>query len=110
MSSAIPEGHYPIRDFARVTGVNPATLRAWERRYGIIHPHRTPKGHRYFSDLHVERVRSILNWLDQGYPIRQVPQLLDDNCARPDNADEWQVLQEQTLQLIQQGKRRANTG
>ena len=26
------EGIYPIRDVSRLTGVNPVTLRAWQRR------------------------------------------------------------------------------
>ena len=25
---------FPIREVSRLTGVNPVTLRAWERRYG----------------------------------------------------------------------------
>ena len=32
---------------ARITGVNAVTLRAWERRYGLIVPHRTAK--RWFA-------------------------------------------------------------
>lgn len=67
---------YPIREFARLTGVNPVTLRAWERRYGIINPLRTPKGHRFYNDEHVTQVKNIIYWLEQGYPIRQVKLLL----------------------------------
>ena len=37
---------FPIREVARLTGVNPVTLRAWERRYGLIQPTRTESGHR----------------------------------------------------------------
>ncbi|WP_162873792.1 MerR family DNA-binding transcriptional regulator, partial [Pseudomonas viridiflava] len=36
-----PDDWLPIRDVARQTGVNAVTLRAWERRYGLIVPHRT---------------------------------------------------------------------
>ena len=32
---------FPIREVSRLTGVNPVTLRAWERRYGLIQPTRT---------------------------------------------------------------------
>ncbi len=78
MTSPIPDGSYPIREFARLTGVNPATLRAWERRYGIIHPLRTPKGHRFFSDDHIRQVKRILYWLEQGYPVRHVGLLLNN--------------------------------
>ena len=92
--------HYPIREFSKLTGVNPVTLRAWERRYGIIKPLRTDKGHRFYSDDHVERVNKILYWLDQGFPIRQVKMLLQDNVqpAEADMLDEWQPLQEEMIQ------------
>ena len=51
---------FPIREVSRLTGVNPVTLRAWERRYGLIRPTRTDSGHRLYSMADVEAVRSIL--------------------------------------------------
>lgn len=99
--SPMPD-HYPIREFARLTGVNPITLRAWERRYGIIQPHRTEKGHRYYTDAHVEQVNSILYWLDQGYPIRQVKLLLKNAAVQyTDEDDNWQSQQANLLQAAQ---------
>ncbi|WP_417780908.1 MerR family transcriptional regulator [Stutzerimonas xanthomarina] len=68
---------FPIREVARLTGVNPVTLRAWERRYGLIVPRRTPKGHRLYDDSHVKRIQSILKWLNRGVAVGQVKQLLD---------------------------------
>ena len=38
-----------ISEVCQQTGVAAVTLRAWERRYGLIKPKRTPKGHRLFS-------------------------------------------------------------
>ena len=63
---ALDEGWLPIREVARQTGVNAVTLRAWERRYGLIVPQRTPKGHRLFSAEHVQRILTILTWLNRG--------------------------------------------
>ena len=89
---------YPIREFARLTGVNPVTLRAWERRYGIIQPLRTPKGHRYYTDEHVEQVRNILYWLEQGYPIRQVKLLLSAPPERDTQpGGDWEELTERMI-------------
>lgn len=48
----------PIGEVARLTGVNPVTLRAWERRYGLIKPQRTPKGHRLYPQDQVQRVQA----------------------------------------------------
>jgi DNA-binding transcriptional MerR regulator len=39
------EESFPMRTVSVITGVNPVTLRAWERRYGLIKPARTAKGH-----------------------------------------------------------------
>ena len=47
MSDSIDQNAlYPIREVARLTGINPITLRAWERRYNLIEPVRTESGHR----------------------------------------------------------------
>ena len=35
------DGMYPMRTIASLTGVNPVTLRAWERRYGRVQPQLT---------------------------------------------------------------------
>ncbi len=53
--------YYPIRKISELTGINPVTLRAWERRYGLIKPERTPKGHRLYTDEHVQLIRRILS-------------------------------------------------
>jgi MerR family transcriptional regulator, light-induced transcriptional regulator len=44
---------------ARETGVPPDTFRAWERRYGVPRPQRTPGGHRLYS----ERDMAVIRWL-----------------------------------------------
>ncbi|EBQ2874974.1 MerR family DNA-binding transcriptional regulator, partial [Salmonella enterica subsp. enterica serovar Montevideo] len=41
---------YSIGEFARLCGINAATLRAWQRRYGLLKPQRTDGGHRLYSD------------------------------------------------------------
>ncbi|MDR9438959.1 MAG: MerR family transcriptional regulator, partial [Halomonas sp.] len=68
---------YPIREVSRLTGVNSVTLRAWERRYDLIKPQRTPKGHRLYAREDIERVERILQWLNRGVPVSQVRELLD---------------------------------
>jgi MerR family transcriptional regulator, light-induced transcriptional regulator len=67
---------FPIREVARLTGVNPITLRAWERRYGLIVPIRTESGHRLYSMSDIERVRSILGWIERGVAVSKIGKLL----------------------------------
>jgi len=77
---------FPIRTVASLTGVNPITLRAWERRYGLVRPLRTSKGHRLYTHEQVERVRRTLALLERGVRIGQVRGLLDRE-ASPAAAD-----------------------
>lgn len=66
-----------MRTIASLTGVNPVTLRAWERRYGLIQPQRTNKGHRLYTEQDVARIRRVLELLQQGFAISQVGKILD---------------------------------
>lgn len=62
---------YTIKHASEVTGVGVATLRAWERRYGIVTPHRTEAGYRLYDDEAV-RALSVMNALVvEGWAPRQ---------------------------------------
>lgn len=92
------EDTVPIREISRVTGVNTVTLRAWERRYGLLIPQRTTKGHRLYSRADIDRVREIQVWVGRGLAISKVKALLADEQhgdAVPDTDSVW-------LQLVQQ--------
>jgi DNA-binding transcriptional MerR regulator len=63
---------YPLRTAARLTGVSPDLLRAWERRYGVVEPVRTPGGTRRYSTADLERLRLVKAAVDAGHRIGQV--------------------------------------
>ena len=67
---------FPIRTVSTLTGVNPVTLRAWERRHGLIRPVRTPSGHRLYGHEQIESIHRILGLLKRGLPISQVARAL----------------------------------
>jgi DNA-binding transcriptional MerR regulator len=74
---------YPLRTAARLTGVSPDLLRAWERRYGVVEPARTPGGTRRYSTADLERLRLIKAAVDAGHRIGQVARLeLDELRSR----------------------------
>lgn len=66
------EALYPIREVSNQTGVNAITLRAWERRYGLIEPVRTEGGHRLYTLEHIERIKAAVKLTEEGVPISQV--------------------------------------
>jgi DNA-binding transcriptional MerR regulator len=63
---------YPIRTVSNLTGVNAVTLRAWERRYGLIRPHRTAKGHRLYTQGDIDMIQEVVDLLGTGVSIGQV--------------------------------------
>ena len=88
------EGLYPIREVARLTGINPVTLRAWERRYGLIEPKRTESGHRLYSMTDIETVRQVQGWIERGVSVSKVGELLArraelDRAESTPQADEY---------------------
>ena len=82
-----PDELVPIRDVVRLTGVNPVTLRAWERRYGLIQPVRTEGGHRLYSPADIEAIRSIVDWTERGVAVSKVGSLLERSAAS--KAEPW---------------------
>ena len=68
---------FPIRTVSNLTGVNSVTLRAWERRYGIVRPRRTAKGHRLYSREDIQRIEQVLRLLDRGISIGQARAVLE---------------------------------
>lgn len=83
----------PIREVSKITGVNSVTLRAWERRYGLVRPLRTAKGHRLYRPEDIERIQEIQSWLTRGLAISKVKEVLDspEQQSRERGADGlWQ--------------------
>ncbi len=70
---------FNISDVSQQTGVAAVTLRAWERRYGLIKPERTPKGHRCYKQANIDEIQQIIGWLNRGVAISKIAPLLASN-------------------------------
>jgi methanogenic corrinoid protein MtbC1 len=93
---------YTIKEAARLTGVAEASLRAWERRYGVVTPRRSEAGYRLYDDdalATVSAMRQLVNarWspaeaaralLDGTVPVGQLspPSQLGSRAADPSDA------------------------
>jgi DNA-binding transcriptional MerR regulator len=78
---------FPIRVLSELTGVPATTLRAWERRYGLLKPKRTPKGHRLYDGADLETVRQVVQLLEANHPISRAAKILRDEAPQTDGAD-----------------------
>jgi len=79
---------FPIRVVARLTGINPVTIRAWERRYRLVRPERTPGGHRLYSRADVELLRAASRLVEQGVSISRATRVLEAPIQRRESHDD----------------------
>jgi methanogenic corrinoid protein MtbC1 len=68
---------YTIKTVVQQTGITPATLRAWERRYGALSPGRSDGGYRLYSERDIARLRWLKNQVDTGVSISSAVALLE---------------------------------
>ncbi len=94
---------FPIRTVSELTGVNSVTLRAWERRYGLIKPQRTPKGHRLYTHEHVRLIQEILDRLASGASIGQIARDINTSATvEVGDSDVWTLYRRRMVEAIMQ--------
>jgi methanogenic corrinoid protein MtbC1 len=60
---------YNLKAVLNETGIGADTLRAWERRYGVPMPQRTPGGHRLYSQRDIYLIKWLLARQAEGLTI-----------------------------------------
>lgn len=99
--------YYPIRIVSSETGVNAITLRAWERRYGLLTPKRTATGHRLYTEQDIQLIRRIVTLLNRGIPISQAQAMVrngdeNQNSSTGSNKSvQWQHYRERLIESAQ---------
>lgn len=58
---------FTIKQAARRVGVSEAVLRAWERRYHVVTPHRTESGYRLYDDAAITVLSAMRRLVDDGW-------------------------------------------
>lgn len=96
------EAKYNIKAISTMVGIQPGTLRAWERRYNIVEPIRNDSGHRLYTDEHVAILRWLLDKVNKGFTIGQAVGLLEKGNVNLESRLETTVnnkIQELIIQL-----------
>lgn len=71
----VDQVHHRSSAVARMLGMPVATLRVWERRYGLTRPALTPGGQRLYSGEDVRRLALIKQLTDLGHAIGSLASL-----------------------------------
>lgn len=79
---ALKERTFPLGAIVRMTGLTADTLRAWERRYGVVVPARTPGGTRRYTSEDLERLQLVKAVVDSGRRIGKVASMTNDALSQ----------------------------
>ncbi|EMW0509761.1 MULTISPECIES: MerR family transcriptional regulator [Enterobacter] len=103
--------YYSIGEVAERCGINPVTLRAWQRRYGLLKPQRSEGGHRQFDDEDILRIEEIKRLMKTGVSVGKVKALLENKEELTQG--NWASFQEEMMTVLRYaspGKLRAKIG
>src|SRR5512135_609849 len=73
---------YSIKAVSQATGLSVETLRAWERRYGVVVPQRDEMGRRVYLPEDVLRLRRLREATERGHPIGRLVRMDETSLAR----------------------------
>ena len=77
---------YRIQAVSDMTGVPAPTLRAWERRYGVPDPARSPSEYRLYSERDVEVIRRFVELRAQGASAAEAARTVAAEAAEHSDA------------------------
>jgi PAS domain S-box-containing protein len=93
-----------VGEVARRTGVGVSTLRAWERRFGILEPVRTSSGQRRYAEDDVERIGAICRLVAEGLTLAAaVGRVAGAGTAALPTGEDEAFLLHQVVQSADQG-------
>ena len=72
---------YNLKAVLKETGLGADTLRAWERRYGIPTPQRTPGGHRLYSEYDIALIKWLIARQSEGLSISRAVEMWREQTA-----------------------------
>ena len=67
--------YYSVGAIAKACGLSPHTIRAWEKRYGLIEPKRTEAGDRVYSGEDLGKLRLFAELTSAGHQIGKISRL-----------------------------------
>lgn len=86
-------GRLRIGELSRRVGESPELLRAWESRYGIVGPERTPGGLRLYSEEDERRVRLMRHHIAGGLSASEAARLAKLPVAQPELGGELREIE-----------------
>jgi DNA-binding transcriptional MerR regulator len=70
--------NFNIQVVSDICGISDHTLRAWERRYGVVDPERSDGGQRLYSQQDLDKLQLLSYLVSQGHRISKLAKMNDE--------------------------------
>jgi len=74
---------HTVRWVSQQLGLAPGTLRAWEQRYGIVHPTRSEGGYRLYDDNDLDTLQAMADLVTAGMQPAQAAEQIRSGRSAP---------------------------
>jgi DNA-binding transcriptional MerR regulator len=102
---------FSIRDIENLTGIKAHTLRAWEKRYGIIVPPTAPGKHRMYDNNDLKHILRIASLYHKGMKISKIAEMsfeeIQKKTQATDTRSNFEAFVEQLLEYTFDGNEAA---
>lgn len=82
---------YIISDAAKLIDVESHVLRYWEEELEIKVP-RNEMGHRYYTDFHINLLKEVKRFKEQGFGLKAIKMLIPELISGKDVSDKIKIL------------------
>lgn len=72
---------YSISDIEGLIGIKAHTIRAWEARYNLVPPKRTPTNIRFYDEADLKLLLNIVTLNEKGYKISRIAKMSKEQIA-----------------------------
>ena len=82
MTTEVVDSAFTIGAVSRLAGISIDTIRAWERRYGVVSPQRTDRNKRRYSHAEIMRLSLLKQLVERGHAVSTVADLPDEELRQ----------------------------
>lgn len=95
------ETQITISEAGKLVGVEPHVLRYWEEELRLDIP-RNGKGHRYYSQLHIQLLKKIRELKEKGYQLKAIELVLNKMLNGEDETDAEGFLEQNAVHILKE--------
>lgn len=85
--STAPQGRFRVSAVAEKTGLTAATIRGWERRYGVPKPKRSGNNYRLYEESDIAELEAMKGHVERGIAPAEAAELVSAEKTKAEKGE-----------------------